>query len=392
MGCEQVQGGRGRLGIGQGGSLFIGGADLRLHLLFQRLPVQVGQEFLQARQRVALLFALLLGLGLVRLVIDEGMPHQARHAQVEQAGTLAGTHIGDRLGDLLRCLVRVGAVAVEDAQMLEAAQVGGQVRAGGLHVRTDGDGKGVVFDIEEHGDLAGGGDVEGSPKSIGCDGTLAAMRQRDRPVPFLVLERGLVVLNGLRPARGRGVLCAHIAGGGEDGHAALTGRAGEHHAHLAPLGGGTGLRHASRERLAQGQPGGEHERARTVIDRGGVMRVGQLQGKQYLGKFMPLGGKLILDLVGGGKLTLLEFIEAARGQQQVGNASPVGGGGSLWHVLPLIGKWTDFTCKKRAQEPRFLEETGVLIIYGMASWMKSARSDLSASSEGRWMYIMCPAS
>jgi hypothetical protein len=74
---------------------------------------------------------------------------------------------------------RLGAVARQDFEIAEAAQVPGDVAARRLVGRGHRDAKFIVLDVEEHRQLLSGRDRQRGPESVGRT-DLAAEHDRDR--------------------------------------------------------------------------------------------------------------------------------------------------------------------------------------------------------------------
>jgi hypothetical protein len=60
--------------------------------------------------------------------------------------------------------------------------------------------------------------------------------------------------------------------------------------------------------------------------------MGQLQGKENLREFVSLGRKLVRHFARRREFALFEFIEQARGEQEAGDASPIGGAKFSCHI------------------------------------------------------------
>ncbi len=122
-----------------------GGLQLRIHFPRHLLPFLIRIHSLGCQVRISIAAA---GRGsdsswrtsrrLVRLVIDERVTRQPRHLHADQAWAVPAADLLDHRCDQLAGLHRIAAVAVVDAQVVVAGQVGGDIAAGRLHVGRDG--------------------------------------------------------------------------------------------------------------------------------------------------------------------------------------------------------------------------------------------------------------
>ncbi len=122
--------------------------DLVRNTRLDPAPVEVRRISPQLGQRIARPFVLDLGLRLVGLRVLETMPLEPRHGQPDQRRPFSPPHVPDRLADQHRRLRRFGAVAVEDGEVAERCEVGGNVASRGLVIRWHRDAVAIVLDVK----------------------------------------------------------------------------------------------------------------------------------------------------------------------------------------------------------------------------------------------------
>ena len=123
---------------------------------------QIGAEILD---RVAHGFGVALGLGTVQTrVIGVRVGVGADDVAVDERGPFAGAAVGDGRLEGLHADDGVGAVDFFEMEMGERREKVRDIATGRVDFNGDRDGVAVVFDDEEHGELAIGGDADGFPE------------------------------------------------------------------------------------------------------------------------------------------------------------------------------------------------------------------------------------
>ena len=118
------------------------------------------------RQRIleALLFDELTAL--VRLRVLAGVSAQPRHHHPQQHDAVSRAHVLYRFVDCLRGLGRPRRICVQELQVAERLKVLRDVSARSLHAGRYAETIPVIFQEEQHRQLARGGDVQRGPEAI----------------------------------------------------------------------------------------------------------------------------------------------------------------------------------------------------------------------------------
>ena len=250
------------------------------------------------------------------------MPGKPGKGQPDQRGTLTRPHIIDHRLHLFCRFRRVGAVALNNVQILKCRQVGGDVAAGSLLLAGDRDGVAVILDVEEHRQLESSGDGQGRPETVGSDRSFTSQHYRDGIAIGFLLEHRAPVFDRLGPAGGGGVLGADIAGHRQHRGAAPGGQVA-HHPDVAAVAVAAGFHQRGGKGIFQVQPQAEQQGTGAVVSADAVVRMGEQAAQDRLGQVVTASGKLVEYLFARHQFAFFEMIHRPGGQHQPGDMLPV---------------------------------------------------------------------
>ena len=302
--------------------------DLMPRLARQASPFRLShhgrdQKLVQVCQRIPCALLLEDLRRLVGLRVLPGMTGQAGNRQTQQQRRAFLTHPRDRASRQLSGRGRIGPIALQDAQAGKRAQVRGDVATRGLQLRAHGNAIAVVLDVEQHGELQRGRDVERRPEAVGGARGVPAQHHGNAARVGGVPQRLMPIANRLCPAGGWGVLCPDAATRGQHGRAGVAGEI-EHHPDVAAAAEGTAARERARGCIFQTHAEREHQRTRAVVNRQPVVRIRELQPEQDLRQVMTARRELVEHLALGHEAGLLDVVEGARSVHERDDADPVG--------------------------------------------------------------------